>query len=139
MSNKMMTDAEIINYDRPASELRVLVAVGVSYDSDLARVEQVTLEEAHKIMRQINGDTLTDVPVIRYNAFANSSINFNVVLWARRYDEQILLRHEFIKQLHQRYDAEGIVIPFPIRTLHTRPDLPVALVNQTQQREAEAK
>ena len=84
----MMTDAEIINYDRPASELRVLVAVGVSYNSDLARVEQVTLEEAHKIMRQINGDTLTDVPVIRYNAFADSSINFNVVLWARRYDDR---------------------------------------------------
>ena len=127
--NDVMTDAEIINYTRPNPELRVPVAVGVSYSSDLARVEQVTLEEANKIMRQIYGDTPTADPVIRYNTFADSSINFNVFLWAVKFDDQALLRHEFIKQLHQRYDNEGIIIPFPIRTLHTQPDQPVALVN----------
>ena len=132
LPNKVMTEAEIINYNRPTSELRVPVAVGVSYDSDLVRVEQVTLEEANKIMEEINGNTPTDPPAIRYNAFADSSINFNVILWTTKYDDQILLKHEFIKLLHQRYNAEGIVIPFPIRTLHTRSDQPLALVNQTQ-------
>lgn len=28
-----------------------------------------------------------------------------------------LVKHEFIKRLHRRFDREGIVIPFPIRTL----------------------
>ena len=64
--------AEIINYNRPTSEVRVPVTVGVSYDSDLARVEQVTLEEAGRIMQQINGDTPTNAPHIRYNTFADS-------------------------------------------------------------------
>jgi small-conductance mechanosensitive channel len=27
------------------------------------------------------------------------------------------VRHEFIKRLHKRYGAEGIEIPFPIRTV----------------------
>ena len=133
LPNKVMTEAEIINYDQPTSELRVLVPVGVSYDSDLARVEQVTLEVANLIMHQINRDTPTMAPLIRYTTFADFSINFNVVLCAAKYDDQFVLKHEFIKRLHRRYDEEGIMIPFPIRTLHTRPDRPVALVNQDHQ------
>ncbi len=133
LPNKVMTEAEIINYDRPTSELRVPVTVGVSYDSDLARVEQVTLEEANLIMHQVNRDTPTMAPIIRYHTFADFSINFDVFLRAAKYDDQFLLKHEFIKRLHQRYEDEGIVIPFPIRTLHTRPDRPVALVNQDHQ------
>jgi small-conductance mechanosensitive channel len=31
-----------------------------------------------------------------------------------------LVRHEFIKALHKRYNAEGIEIPFPIRTVHMK-------------------
>ncbi len=137
LPNKVMTEAEIINYDRPTSELRVAVAVGVSYDSDLARVEQVTLEEANRIMHEINRDAPTMAPLIRYNTFADFSINFNVFLCAVKYDDQFLLKHEFIKRLHRRYDEEGIVIPFPIRTLYTQPDRPVALVNQGHQTAAE--
>jgi small-conductance mechanosensitive channel len=30
---------------------------------------------------------------------------------------QYLIKHEFIKRVHRRFDAEGIVIPFPIRTI----------------------
>ncbi len=34
-----------------------------------------------------------------------------------------LMKHEFIKALHARYNREGIVIPFPIRTLDLPPEL----------------
>ncbi len=33
-----------------------------------------------------------------------------------------LLKHEFVKRLHKRYREEGIVIPFPIRTLDMKKD-----------------
>ena len=33
---------------------------------------------------------------------------------------QYLVRHEFIKRLHARFTQEGIVIPFPIRTVVQR-------------------
>ncbi len=138
MPNKLMTEAEITNYDRPDPKLRVAVAVGVSYDSDLEHVEKVTLEEAQLIMHQLNGDRVAGTPLINYHTFADFSINFNVILWATKYDEQYLLRHEFIKRLHQRYNDEGIVIPFPIRTLHTQPGQPVLLVDQPHLNATEA-
>jgi small-conductance mechanosensitive channel len=132
MPNKVMTEAELINYDHPSPWLTVSVPVGVHYSSDLAQVEQVTLEEANKIMHEINGDISIPDPVVRYNAFADSSINFNVVLRAKSYVDQFALKHEFIKRLHQRYNDEGIVIPFPIRTLDIPSNPPPDLVYQVQ-------
>jgi small-conductance mechanosensitive channel len=57
-------------------------------------------------------------PFIRYHTFADFSVNFTVILRGREFTDQYLLKHEFIKRLHVRYAAEGIQIPFPIRTVH---------------------
>jgi small-conductance mechanosensitive channel len=132
LPNRSITEAELINFDRPSSWLSAWVAVGVSYNSNLAQVEQVTLEEANEIMHEINGDVDIPAPLIRYNAFADFSINFNVVLRAGKYEDQFVLKHEFIKRLLRRYNEEGIVIPFPIRTLDFPSDPPPALANLTQ-------
>ena len=32
--------------------------------------------------------------------------------------DQFLIKHEFIKRLHDRFAREGIVIPYPIRALN---------------------
>jgi small-conductance mechanosensitive channel len=34
--------------------------------------------------------------------------------------DQYLIKHEFIKRLQTRYKAEGIEIPFPVRTVHMK-------------------
>jgi small-conductance mechanosensitive channel len=119
--NAKLAAAVITNYYLPDPELAVLVPVGVSYDSDLARVEQVTTAVGREVMRDVAGAVSRFEPFIRYNAFAESSINFTVILRGREVVDQHLIRHEFIKRLHRRYQEEGIEIPFPIRTVHLRP------------------
>jgi small-conductance mechanosensitive channel len=47
-------------------------------------------------------------------------IDFTVILRARAFVDQYPIKHEFIKRLHARFDQEGIVIPFPIRTIAQR-------------------
>ena len=49
---------------------------------------------------------------------------------AKSYVDQFLIRHEFIKALHARYRQEGIVIPYPMRTL----DVPEELLDRLEQR-----
>jgi small-conductance mechanosensitive channel len=93
----------------------------VSYDSDLGHVERVTIEVGREVLREVPGGVAEFQPFIRYNAFAESSIQFTVILRAREVVDQYLLRHEFIKRLHARYRAEGIEIPFPQRTVHLSP------------------
>lgn len=120
LPNSRIIESLITNYDQPDSETAVLVPVGVHYDSDLRHVERVTGEVGRDVMREVDGGIPSFEPFIRYSAFADSSINFTVILRARTYPDHNLIIHEFIKRLHERFRAEGIVIPFPIRTL----DLP---------------
>lgn len=105
------------NYNLPKRQLAIRVYVGVSYDSDLEHVEKVTVEAAEDIMQNVQGAVPSHKPFIRYTEFGDSSINFYVNLRMVEYDRQFRITHEFIKKLHKRYNEEGIVIPFPIRTL----------------------
>jgi len=118
--NAKLASAVVTNYYLPDTELAVLVQVGVSYDSDLARVETATVAVGKEVMAEVKGGVPGFVPFIRYNAFADSSIDFTVILRGREVVDQHLIRHEFIKRLHDRYRAEGIEIPFPQRTVPPR-------------------
>lgn len=115
--NSTLASTITTNFNLPKRELIVRVDIGVSYDSDLEHVERVTAEVAEAIMKTVEGGAPKQKPFIRYYAFADSSINFYVSLIIVEYDKQFRIIHEFIKKLHKRYNEEGIVIPFPIRTL----------------------
>jgi small-conductance mechanosensitive channel len=127
--NAVMVSATIINFDEPEKELSILLDVGVSYDSDLKHVERVTIEVATETLQEVTGGVASFDPFIRYNDFSDSSINFTVILRGTEFVDQYIIKHEFIKRLHERYNQEGIVIPFPIRTLHTPAGHPVELRN----------
>ena len=116
--NSKMASGIVTNYYQPEQEMAVLVQVGVSYKSDLKKVEQVTIGVGKEVMREVDGGVPEFEPFIRYHTFDDFSINFTVILRTTEYVGQYLIKHEFVKRLHERYDKEGIVIPFPIRTIH---------------------
>jgi small-conductance mechanosensitive channel len=116
--NSKMASVIVINYNQPEKAMSVLVQVGVSYDSDLKKVEEITIDVSKKVLKEVQGGIPEFEPFIRYNTFDDFSINFTVILRAREFVNQYLIKHEFIKRLHERYEKEGIVIPFPIRTVY---------------------
>jgi small-conductance mechanosensitive channel len=116
--NSKLTQTNVTNYYLPDKNLIIFVNVGVHYNSDLKHVEQVTCEVAKEVMRDVQGGVPEFDPFIRYNTFGDSSIGFTVTLMGKEYFDQYLIRHEFIKRLHQRYSKEGIVIPYPTRTIN---------------------
>lgn len=116
--NEKLTKAIVTNFYLPDKELAVLVNLGVHYNSDLKKVEKITCEVAREVMKEVPGGVPAFEPFIRYNAFSDSSIGFTVILRAKEFVDQYLIKHEFIKRLHERYKKENIVIPYPIRTIH---------------------
>lgn len=118
--NSKLANALITNFYMPDRELAVLVNLGVSYASDLNKVERVTIEVARDVMKSVPGGVPEFDPFIRYHTFGDFSINFTVIMRAREFTDQYLIKHEFVKRLHERYKKEGIEIPFPIRTIYTR-------------------
>ncbi len=118
--NSKLANSLVINYSLPRRELNVIVEVGVSYDSDLEKVEKVTIEVARDIMKNVEGGVPEFEPFIRYIKFDNSSINFRVIMRAKSFVDRFKVVHEFIKKLHKRYQKENIEIPFPITTVYLR-------------------
>ncbi len=118
--NSNLASAIVTNFNLPESEISVLVQVGVSYSSDLEKVEKVTIEVAQDVLKTVTGGVATFEPFIRYHTFSDFSINFSVILRAQQFVDQYIIKHEFIKKLHKRYKQENIEIPFPIRTIYTK-------------------
>ena len=118
MPNKVFVNSKILNYYYPATEMAVLVQVGVHYDSDLKHVEKVTVEVGEEVMKTAQGGIPEFKPFIRYHTFNDFSIDFTVILRCKEFVDNYLIKHEFIKRLHERYRKEGIVIPYPIRAIN---------------------
>jgi small-conductance mechanosensitive channel len=116
--NAKLASVVLTNYNCPEKEMAVLVQVGVSYNSDLEKVQKVVIEVGKEIMKEVQGGIPEFEPFIRYHTFNDFSIDFSVILRGREFVDQYMIKHEFVKRLHRRFNAEGIEIPFPIRTIH---------------------
>ena len=116
--NNILVNSRVTNYYYPAKDMAVLIQVGVHYDSDLEHVEKVTIEVGEEIMKTVEGGVPEFKPFIRYHTFNDSSIDFSVILRCKEFVANYMIKHEFIKKLHKRYDEECIVIPFPIRAIN---------------------
>ena len=116
--NNRLAQSVVTNYHRPSRDLAVLVQVGVHYASDLDHVERVTCDVARKVMQTVPGGVPDFEPFIRFHTFGPSSVDFTVILRAREFGENFVVKHQFIKALMSAYKAEKIVIPYPIRALN---------------------
>lgn len=115
--NEKLTKAICTNYYLPDKNIYIGVQVGVHYNSDLDKVERVTVEVAKEVMKEVKGGEPDFEPAVRFSSFGDSSINFGIGLKCKEFTDQYLLKHEFIKRLQKRYAQEGIVMPYPIRTI----------------------
>ncbi len=115
--NKLLVSSRVMNFFYPDREMAVIVGVGVHYASDLEKVERVAVDVGRQVMKECPGGVGSFEPFIRYHTLADSSINFNVILRAVDWPSTHLVKHEYIKRLQKRFSAEGIIIPYPMRTI----------------------
>jgi small-conductance mechanosensitive channel len=95
-----------------------MVDVGVSYGSDLQKVEEITLEVARQVLQEVQGGVTGYEPLFFYREFSHFRVEFTVVLRVYEFTDQYRLKHEFIKKLHGCYEEEGIEIPLPIPSVY---------------------
>ena len=115
--NSRLSTQIVKNYDANESSFSVKVPVGVGYESDLDQVEKVILEVANSVVEEVDGAVKENKPVLRFKHFGDSSIDIVVYFRGKKYGDQYLIIHEFIKRIHKQFQLEGIEIPYPIRTV----------------------
>jgi small-conductance mechanosensitive channel len=77
----------------------------------------VSREVGEGVLHEVQGAKAEFTPLIRFHTFGESSINYTVILRVEEFLSSYAVKSEFVKRLHRRFKKEGIVIPFPIRTL----------------------
>lgn len=109
--NETLVKSHIVNHSYFPVR-RVDFHVGVAYGTDLNKVETVLralasnhplcLEEPH--------------PVFLFHAFGDSAVNVELQVWTMTENMQAV-KNELGRQIKERFEKEGIEIPFPTRTL----------------------
>jgi len=93
---------------------RLDINVGVAYKEDPKRVSEILLDIADKDLQSLDEPT----PLVRFQEFGDSSLQFLLAVWCTR-EDFYLLRSNLRQEIKERFDAAGIEIPFPHRTLYS--------------------
>ncbi|MDZ4183000.1 MAG: mechanosensitive ion channel family protein [Candidatus Cloacimonadaceae bacterium] len=112
MPNETMIKTEVINITR-FPRRRVNINVSVAYKEDLKRVLGILKEiaESEPLAHQ---DT---PPVINVESFGDSGIDILYGVWGKT-EEFFILKTSLMIGIKERFDAEGIEIPFPHLSLY---------------------
>lgn len=93
---------------------RMDMTIGVAYKEDVGKVFDILKELARD-----NPYALDDPePLILFNNFGDSALEFRYGLWFER-SNFLKLRNSIMKEIKERFDREGIEIPFPHLSLYT--------------------
>jgi small conductance mechanosensitive channel len=112
--NKQIYQNKVLNHSASGTR-RVDLACGVSYGDDLEKVRQVVMDTLASIEPR---DRSRDVEVF-FTGFGSSSIDLVGRFWVD-YEKQpdfLDAQSRAIMAVKKAFDANDIVIPFPIRTL----------------------
>lgn len=115
--NSKLADSIVENFFLSDRKITFNVLVGVGYESDLEKVERVSIQVAKEILEKNEGGIKEFEPFVRFYNFGASSIDLKIFMQVMEYADQFRITSQFIKALHNKYREEGINIPFPIRTV----------------------
>jgi len=124
LPNERVLNTEVVNITRFPIR-RLDLPISVSYKEDLGRVMALLAETAGK-----NPYALSEPePLVLIQSFGASGIEFLLGVWFLK-DNFIQLKNSLLQAIKERFDAEGIEIPFPQVSLHagtTTKSFPVQL------------
>jgi len=115
--NSKFAETIITNFQQPTHAVNVYFECGTSYDSDLYRVEEICLEVMDTI---VDSHPMAIKEYGKYFAFDNfgdSNVNFWLFVQATDRWGSFVVQSDMMKLLHKRFQEEGIVINYPVRTL----------------------
>lgn len=143
---RQLVTAQIINYTKENKLVPAVIKVGVSYLNDPKQVASILTKVGKRGMREIvdfkkrhlvrqnrcpyldknkpscgcDKDLHVDVtqPVVRFDNFNDSSLDFSMWLYVRDYGAQFKTKTDLRMMIHEEFKRYDIRIPWPIRTIY---------------------
>ena len=115
--NNALANQDIVNLTKPDRYYRLRIIVGVSYGSDAREVEEALLEVA-KDNKDVEQDDPTRLPLVRFQEFGDSSLNFALVVWIKNVIKIRQINSDLHHEVFTKLGEKEIVIAFPQRDVH---------------------
>ncbi len=121
--NSVINNQTIINSNIIDEKVCSLIELGISYDSSIDLAIRIIQDEVMKhplfVDNRTDEQKAANEPqvVVRVMGFGASSVNLRAYAWAGTSFDAFVLRTDMFKLIKQRFDREGIEIPFPYRTI----------------------
>ena len=143
---RQLINAQIINYTKERKMVPAIVDVGVSYLNNPRGVTAILIKVGRRAMKEIVDTTgahlilhnkcphidenrpscgcdkvlVGDInhPVVRFNAFNDSSLDFSMWVYVRDYGAQFRVKTEIRMIMYEEFKKYDIRIPWPIRTIY---------------------
>ena len=143
---KQIVSAEIINFTKEFKLVPATIEVGVSYLNDPKQVEAILIKIGKRAMKEVKDDNGNHLarqkrcpylnehkqscgcdknihvnvggPVVRFNNFNDSSLDFAVRVFVRDYGSQFKMKSDMRVIMYEEFKKFDIRIPWPIRTVY---------------------
>jgi small-conductance mechanosensitive channel len=143
---RQLVTGQIINYTKENKLVPAIIKVGVSYLNDPKQVAAILVKIGKRGMIEIKDgkgkhlvrqnrcsfldenksscgcdkDLHVDItqPVVRFNEFNDSSLDFAVIVYVRDYGSQFKMKSDMRVIMYEEFKKYDIRIPWPIRTVY---------------------
>jgi len=121
--NSKMSEDKIINSTIDDEKICRHITFGISYDSNIDKAMEIIQEEIRKhpnfLDNRSREEQEADVPEVRVKvvALSDSSVDLRAFAWSPTNPKSLELEWDVLKSIKERFDSEGIEIPYPHRTV----------------------
>ena len=127
--NSIIGDAVITNWSLHDQRICRKIDIGISYGSDIELASKIIQEvaEAHPQSVDVRNtwqvQKRVDKVAVRVAGFEDSSVTLRAWVWTEHPMNVWGLQSDIYKEVKRRFEAEGVEIPFPYRTIVYKNDL----------------
>ncbi|RMG94860.1 MAG: hypothetical protein D6708_03820 [Candidatus Dadabacteria bacterium] len=114
--NRVLTSGKIVNYHRPAARHAHRIRVGASYQAAPGKVKEVLRSVTLSDPRVLR----SPAPEARVVAYGDSSVEYEIRFFLDDYGQHRRVADQILTHVWYAFRANGIEIPFPIRTVHLK-------------------
>jgi len=126
--NNLIATREVWNFTKENPSVIMTIPIGISYDSNWHKVEEIILKAANRHALILGKPE----PSVRMKRFGESSIDLELWAWISHAKYLDIASSDLLKVIKDKFDKEGIVIPFPHRTIVFKRDIDERMFSGTE-------